>query len=67
MDLGDTVYADILRPDVVGTRLLQWEADMMFPQKVEGSAARAAWGGRERAQSRAVTFPTSSIGQRVRP
>ena len=31
LDLRDTVYADILRPDLVGTRLLRWEADMVFP------------------------------------
>ena len=31
LDLGDTFYADILRPDLVGARLLRWEADMLFP------------------------------------
>ena len=31
LDFSDAIYADILRLDLVGARLLRWEADMVFP------------------------------------
>lgn len=31
LDMGHAIYADILRPDLVGARLLWWEAELVFP------------------------------------
>ena len=31
LDMCQTIYDDILRPDLVGARLLRWEADLVFP------------------------------------
>ena len=31
LGLCDSLYEDLLRPDIVGVRLLRWEADLVFP------------------------------------
>ena len=40
LGLCDSLYVDILQPDIVGVRLLRWEADLVFPS---GLSAWVRW------------------------